>query len=1032
MKFTDIFIRRPVLAGVISLLIVVLGLRSLFSLPVNQYPRTQNSVVTISTTYYGADAATVAGFITQPLEGAIAQAQGIDYLSSSSSSGVSTITATLRLNYDANRAMTEINTQVNSVKNQLPAQAQAPVLTVATGQTIDAMYMGFYSKDLPTNNVTDFLLRVVKPKLDSITGVQTAELLGARQFALRAWLDADKMAAHGLSAADVSQALTTNNYLAALGSSKGQMVTVPLTAGTDLHSLDEFKQLIVKQSGDSVVRLEDVANVTLGSENYDFNVAFSGVRSVFIGIKVAPEANILDVAKRVREAFPDLQNQLPTGVTGQIVYDSTEFINTSIKEVVKTLVEALLIVTVVIYLFLGTFRAVAVPLIAMPLSLIGTFFMMLMLGYSINLLTLLALVLAIGLVVDDAIIVVENVDRHMKEEHKTPMQAALIAARELGGPILAMTVVLIAVYIPIGFQGGLTGALFTEFAFTLAGSVAVSGVVALTLSPMMCSRIFTPEQDNGKFVQKIDHVFEKVRSTYTRWLRSLLRTYPVLVTMGFILLGLLVVLFMMSQQELAPEEDQGVVLSQVVGSPTATSDQMQTYAQQVFDIAHGIPEYKQMFQITGVPTVNAGIGGVLLKDWGERTRNAHEIQMDLQAKWNKIAGARVAAFQFPPLPGSSGLPVQFVITTTEPFENLNTVATQVMAKAQASGKFYFIDQDLKLDAPQATVEVDRDKIAALGMTQQDVGQALGAALGGGYVNYFSIAGRSYKVIPQVQQVDRLNPSNVLDFYIKTPNAGLIPASTVAHLKYSVQPESITRFQQQNSVTISGVAGVSQGEALKVLSDAVKAVAPAGYNIDYAGPSRVFNSESGGFLITVAFAVIIVFLALAAQFESFRDPIVILISVPLALFGAMIFLFLGFASLNIYTKVGLMTLMGLISKHGILIVEVANNEQKKGLSKLDAVLEATGIRLRPILMTTAAMVFGVVPLVIASGAGAAGRQAMGLVIFTGMSIGTLFTLFVVPAFYMLIGANHQKTLAKDDALDDETRKIDEEMAPKPAH
>src|SRR3954471_16127503 len=572
MKFTDLFIRRPVLAMVVSLLIIVLGLRSLFSLPVNQYPRTQNSVVTISTTYYGADAATVAGFITQPLEGAIAQAQGIDYLSSSSAAGVSTITATLRLNYDANRALTEINTQVNSVKNQLPAQAQAPVLTVATGQTIDAMYMGFYSNDLPTNNVTDFLLRAVKPKLDSVTGVQTAELLGARQFALRAWLDADKMAAHGLSAADVSQALTANNYLAALGATKGQMVTVPLTAGTDLHSLDEFKKLIVKQSGDSVVRLEDVANVSLGSENYDFNVAFSGVRSVFSGIKVAPEANILDVAKRVRDAFPDLKNQLPTGVTGEIVYDSTEFINTSIKEVVKTLVEALLIVTVVIYLFLGTFRAVAVPIIAMPLSLVGTFFVMLILGYSINLLTLLALVLAIGLVVDDAIIVVENVDRHMREG-KSPMQASLLAARELGGPILAMTVVLVAVYVPIGFQGGLTGALFSEFAFTLAGAVTVSGVVALTLSPMMCAYIFKPAQDTGRFVQAIDRIFERVRSRYQRLLHSLLGTWPVLIAMGVVLSLLLAVMFKMSQSELAPEEDQGVVLSLVQGPPNATADQ---------------------------------------------------------------------------------------------------------------------------------------------------------------------------------------------------------------------------------------------------------------------------------------------------------------------------------------------------------------------------------------------------------------------------------------------------------------------------
>ncbi len=1014
MNFTDIFIKRPVLAMVVSLLIVVLGLRSLFSLPVNQFPRTQNAVVTVSTTYYGADAQTVAGFITQPLESAIAQAQGIDYLSSTSSSGVSTIVATLRLNYDGNRALTEINTQVNSVKNQLPVQAQTPVLTVATGSTIDAMYLGFYSDTLPTNNVTDFLARVVKPKLDSVEGVQTAEILGARQFALRAWLDAGKLAAHGLTASDVSAALASNNYLAALGASKGQMVTVPLTAGTDLHTVDEFKKLAIKQSGDAIVRLEDVATVTLGSENYDFNVAFDGVRSVFIGIKVAPEANILDVAKRVRAAFPELRDQLPAGVTGEIVYDSTEFINTSIYEVVKTLVEALIIVTVVIYLFLGSLRAVVVPVIAMPLSLVGTFFVMLVLGYSINLLTLLALVLAIGLVVDDAIIVVENVDRHMKEEGKTPLQAALVAARELGSPIIAMTIVLIAVYVPIGFQGGLTGALFTEFAFTLAGAVTVSGVVALTLSPMMTSRFFKPSQDEGKFAKAIDRVFEKVRHGYSRTLRSLLDTWPVLIVMSALLIGLLVLMWSMAQAELAPEEDQGFVGSQVVGPPTATSDQMQTYAEQIFKTAKTEPEYHQMFQITGVPTVNQGFGGVLLTPWDQRTRGAHEIQQDLQAKWNRVAGGRVAAFLFPSLPGASGLPVQFVISSTEPFENLNTVAQQVVDKAKAWGKFYFLDVDLKIDKPQATVEVDRDKVAALGMTQQDVGASLGAALGGGYVNYFSIAGRSYKVIPQVLQVDRLNPADILDFYIKTPNAGLIPASTVAHLKYDVVPESINRFQQLNSVTISGVAGASQGETLQVLRDALKSVAPSGYNVDYSGPSRQYIQESGGAVVTLLFAVLIIFLALAAQFESFRDPVVILVSVPLALFGAVIFIFLGFASMNIYTRVGLFTLMGLISKHGILIVDVANHLQLAGKTKREAIEEATGIRLRPILMTTAAMVFGVIPLVIASGAGAAGRHAMGLVIFTGLSIGTLFTLFVVPAMYLFIGTDHSRQRAADEA------------------
>jgi multidrug efflux pump len=1003
MNFTDIFIRRPVLAMTVSLLIVVLGLRSLFNLPINQYPRTQNAVVTVSTTYYGADAKTVAGFITQPLESAIAQAQGIDYLSSSSNNGVSTITATLRLNYDANRALTEINTQVNSVKNQLPAQAQQPVLTVQTGQTTDAMYLGFYSNQLPTNNVTDYLVRVVKPKLDSVTGVQTAELLGARQFALRAWLDSTKMAARGVTAADVSSALASNNVLAGLGSSKGQMVTVPLTAATDLHSVEEFKQLAIKQNGDSIVRLEDVATVSLGSENYDFNVAFSGVRSVFIGIKVAPEANILDVAKRVRAAFPDIRSQLPAGLTGQIVYDSTDFINTSISEVIKTLAEALLIVTVVIYFFLGSFRAVLVPVIAMPLSLVGTFFIMLMLGYSINLLTLLALVLAIGLVVDDAIIVVENVDRHMRQG-MTPLEAALVAARELGGPILAMTVVLVAVYVPIGFQGGLTGALFTEFAFTLAAAVTVSGVVALTLSPMMCSRFFNHDQDNGRLARAIDSTFEKVRRAYGRLLHSLLDTWPVLIVMGVLLIGLLVLMFKMSQSELAPEEDQGIVLAQVVGSPTATAEQMLTYADQVYGVASSMPEYSQMFQITGTPTINAGIGGMLLKPWDQRTRSAHVVQQDLQARWNKIAGARVAAFQFPPLPGSSGLPVQFVISSTEPFQNLNTVAQQVVDKARASGKFYFLDTDLKIDKPQATVVVDRDKITALGMTQQDVANAMSSALGGGYVNYFSIDGRSYKVIPQVLQVNRLNPSQVLDYYIKTPSAGLIPLRTVASLKYDVVPESITRFQQLNSVTISGVSGVSQGEVLQFLRDTLHEVAPTGYSVDYAGQSRQYMQESGGFLVTMLFAVVIVFLALSALFESFRDPVVILVSVPLALFGAMIFIFLGFSSMNIYTEVGLVTLMGLISKHGILIVEVANEQRRRGLSKREAIEAATGIRLRPILMTTAAMVFGVIPLVVASGAGAAGRYAMGLVIFTGLSIGTLFTLFLVPAMYMLLASN----------------------------
>jgi multidrug efflux pump len=1014
MNITDLFIKRPVLAIVVSLLILVLGLRSLSSLSVRQYPETENAVVTVSTAYYGADAATVAGFITQPLEAAIAQAQGIDYLSSSSTSGVSVITATLRLNYDANRALTEINTQVSSVRNQLPPQAQQPVLNVQTGQTTDSMYLGFYSSELPTNNVTDYLVRVVKPKLDALEGVQTAEILGARQFALRAWLDPDRMAAHGVTASDVYAALQSNNYLAALGTTKGDMVSVDLTADTDLHSVDEFKQLAVKQKDGAIVRLEDVANVVLGAENYDFSVAFSGQQSVFVGIKVAPDANILDVAKSVRDAFPDIQSQLPTGLTGKIVYDSTDFINTSISEVVKTLVEALLIVTLVIFLFLGSLRAVIVPVLAMPLALIGAFFVMLVLGYSINLLTLLALVLAIGLVVDDAIIVVENVDRHMKEGEK-PWKAALLAGRELGGPIIAMTVVLVAVYVPIGFQGGLTGSLFTEFAFTLAGAVTVSAIVALTLSPMLCSRFFKAEMEGGRFVQFIDRQFDRVHRGYERRLHGTLDTWIVPVVMGVIILAGAAYLFSTSKSELAPQEDQGVVLGQIQGAPNATAHQMETYAKQMYQLAATLPEYEQMFQVTGVPTTNQGIGGVIFKTWDKRDRGAQELQQVLQTKWNGIAGARAAAFQFPSLPGAQGLPVQVVINTTEPFENLYEVAQSVLQKAQSSGMFFFVDSDLKIDKPQSTLEVDRDMISTLGLTQQDVGGALGAALGGGYVNYFSIAGRSYKVIPQVAQVDRLNPDQVLDYYIRAPDGSIIPASTVANLSSKVVPQSLNRFQQLNSATISGVPSVSQGEAIEFLKNAAKEAAPTGYAVDYSGQSRQFVQESGGFVYTLLFAVIIVFLVLAAQFNSLRDPIVILVSVPMALFGALIFINLGFATLNIYTQVGLVTLMGLISKHGILIVQFANEMQRGGMPKREAIEHAAGVRLRPILMTTAAMVLGVLPLVLAAGAGAAGRHNMGLVIFTGLAIGTLFTLFVVPAVYMLLAADHQAEEARHPEL-----------------
>lgn len=1023
MKFTDIFIRNPVLATVISLLILVLGLRALAQLPVRQYPKTEIATVTVATSYFGANSDVLAGFITTPLEAAIAQAQGIDYMSSTSGGGVSTITASLRLNYDSNKALTEINTKVNSVLNQLPPQAQQPQLTVSTGESTDSMYLGFYSQTLPSNKITDYLIRVVQPKLQTIPGVQQAEILGSRQFALRAWMDPQKLAANNLTAQDVYTAMQNNNYISAIGSTKGQMVTVDLTAGTDLHTVDEFKNLVVKQKGDAVVRLQDVANVLLGAENYDFNVSFDAKQSVFVGIKVAPDANLLTVIKAVRDVFPEITSQLPNGLTAKIAYDATGYINSAIEEVVKTLVEALIIVTVVIFLFLGSMRSVLIPTIAIPLSLIGGFFVMLVLGYSVNLLTLLALVLAIGLVVDDAIIIVENVDRHMKDG-LSPFQAALQGARELASPIIAISVVLIAVYVPIGFQGGLTGALFSEFAFTLAGAVAVSAVVALTLSPMMASRFLKSGHDESRLVQTIDRNFAWARKKYEGALGVVLKSWPVAVTFGFIVFGSVFVLLHFSRSELAPQEDQGFLITYGYASPNATVEQMGLYAKQVYNVIDGMPEHDKIFQLTGIQGTNTVLTGVILKPWSERARGATEIQGAIQHGISQIAGATIYASQPPPLPTGSGgvnTPVAFVINTTEPFINLEEVSNAILAKAQQSGKFFFIDTDLKLNKPQVTVKVDRNKAATMGMSMADVGSALGALLGGGYVNYFSISGRSYKVIPQIQQASRINAEQLSNYYIRAGNGAMIPASTVATLKTETIPTRISHFQQLNSSTFAGVPSGTLGDALTYLRKISKEMLPQGYSIDYAGQSRQYMQESSGFALTFAFAVIIIFLTLAAQFESFRDPLIVMSSVVMAIFGAMIFIFLGVkeATLNIYTEVGLVTLMGLIAKHGILIVQFANDEQKAGHNKFDAVLSAAGTRLRPILMTTASMVLGVVPLVIATGAGAAGRNHMGLVIASGLSIGTLFTLFVVPAMYLFMAADHNRKLPADQGIQEQT-------------
>ncbi|MGA8863667.1 MAG: efflux RND transporter permease subunit [Gallionella sp.] len=1012
MKFTDLFIRRPVLAIVVSLVMLVLGLRSFGILPVLQFPRTQNAIITVSTTYFGADPDLVAGFITTPLENAIAQVNGIDYMSSTSTNSSSVITVTLKLNYDSDKALTEMNAQISSVLNQLPPQTQKPVMTISIGQTLDAMYIGFSSKVLPSNYITDYLLRVVQPKLQAVDGVQTAELIGAKNFALRAWLDPKKLAAYGLTASDVSNALAQNDFLSGVGNTKGLMVQVNLDASTNLHSVEEFRNLVIKQSDNAMVRLQDVSNITLGAENYDTEVAFDGNSAVYIGIQVAPAANLLDVVKRVNELMPELQAQLPQGLEGKVIYDSTKFVNSSIHEVIKTLSEALLVIILVVFAFLGSPRSVLIPVIAIPLSLIGTFTIMLALGFSINLLTLLAFVLAIGLVVDDSIIVVENVNRHI-EEGVAPMQAAIQGARELAGPIIAMTIVLISVYVPIGFQGGLTGALFTEFAFTLVGTVTVSAIIALTLSPMMCSRLLRPHlaSDTGlesRVVHFIDASFDRVRKLYSRTLHGSLDYLPVTAVFALIVLGSIYFLYAAAKHELAPQEDQGVIISSLTAAPDSTLQQRDPYAQQNYRIFAGHPETAHVFQIDMPGRM---VAGMVLKPWDERSKTSNDLQPVVQQELNSIAGAQAVSFQPPSLPGSRGLPIQFVIGTTEPFERLNDVTQNFLQQAQKSGMFMFINSDLRIDLPQSTVVIDRNKAALLGLSMQDIGNSLASMLGGGYVNYFSLAGRSYKVIPQVQQRYRLNTSQLLNYYVRTASGTSVPLSSVVSITSKTTPESLNHFQQLNAATIQGVAlpGVTTGEALGYLKDLADKTLPQGYSVDYGGQSRQFMQESSGFVAMFAFALVIIFLALAAQFESFRDPFIILVSVPMSIAGALVFISLGVggASLNIYTQVGLVTLMGLISKHGILIVQFANNLRQEGKSKREAIEDAAGIRLRPILMTTAAMVLGVIPLITASGAGAASRFNMGLVIASGLAIGTLFTLLVVPAVYMLLASDHVK-------------------------
>ncbi len=1013
MKFTDIFVRRPVLAMSLSLVIFLLGLHAYSLLTVRQYPALVNTVVTITTAYPGASPSTVQGFVTTRLAKVIASAPDIDYMTSNSAEGTSTITVYMKLNTPPSTALANIQSKVQQVTDQLPTGSQLPVINVTVGNTTDLMYIAFYSNTLSQQQITDYLLRVVQPQLSTVSGVGQAQILpmgagNGNTYAMRIWLNPRKMAALGISAAQVSLALLSNDFISAVGQTRGKTVQNTIVATTNLHDVQEFRNLVISQSGNTLVRLKDIARVELGAQDYSSYAFFDGHQAAFIGIQESPSANSLNVASGVKKAIKGIDQSLPPGLHEAIPYDASVFIKASLTEVLTTIGITLGVVVLVIFLTLGSFRAVLIPAIAIPLSIIGAGLIMWGMGFTINLITLLAFVLAIGLVVDDAIIVVENVHRHI-DEGKSAFESALLTGRELGTPIVVMSTTLIAVFAPVAFMGGLTGSLFGEFAFTLVASVLISMVIALTLSPMLSSRVLRPTQTHG-FDHFIDQRFEGLRRFYDRLLHGSLNYVPVTMLFAAVVFCSIYFLYTTSKSELAPQEDQGIIFNVGTGGPTITPMELVRYGKQVLHNLDQYPEKAATFMVTGISVgggsgTNSLIAGARLKPWSQRSVTSMALQPQIQKANQNVTGLEVASFLPPPLPGSAGgLPVQFVLQSPGGYKKLDEVANRVIAAAYRSGMFFYVTKDLRIDNPEIVLKIHRNLAGNLGISMASIAQDLQPLLGGNYVNRFDMSGRSYKVIPQVPDHFRASPEALKHYYVATASGAMVPLSTLVTISTRTEPQFLPQFDQLNSTTIQAVPkpGITMGQALTFFRTTAQKIMPTDYAVNYASQSRQYMQSKGGLLVTFILAIILIYLLLAAQFESFRDPLIVLITVPMSISGALIFISLGLASINIYTEVGLITLVGLIAKQGILIVQFANEIQlHEGLDKRAAVEKASSIRLRPILMTTSAMVLGVIPLVLATGAGSVSRYQMGLVIFTGLGIGALFSLFVVPAMYMVL-------------------------------
>ncbi|ODA91586.1 multidrug efflux protein [Mesorhizobium sp. SEMIA 3007] len=1015
MSFSDLFIRRPVLSTVLACMILLLGFQGIFNLSIRQYPKVDETAITITTAYPGASADLIQGFISAPIARAVASTENIDYVTSSSRPSSSTVTVQMKLGSNPDVALTEVLSKVQGVRGTLPDASKDPVIVKGTGQQFAMMYISMQNPNMTKEQLTEYIERVIRPRMSTVEGVADVQIFGAQQYSMRVWIDPVRLAARGVTAAEVLTAINNSNFLSAPGNTQNEYVVSSITVRSTLQTPEAFAELPLRSTDGNVVRLRDVARVELGAENTDTRVSFNGKPGTFLAIFPTPAANPLTTAAALTKLVPQIQETLPKGMTIEVVYDATGQISASIEEVFKTIGEAVAIVVVVILLFLGSFRSVMMPIITIPLSLIGVCFLLFAVGYSINLLSLLAMVLAIGLVVDDAIVVVENIHRHMEEDHMTPMQAAFSGMREIASAIVAMTMTLAAVFAPLAFTGGLTGALFREFAVTLAGSVVLSGVIAVTITPMMSARLLkagTP----GRFQRIVDGIFARVEHVYERAVTGSLNYRPLTLIIVLALVGVTGFMFTKTSSELAPEEDQGFLLSLVTAPTYATSDYTETYVNQMLGLVMDIPETRAQFSAVAFGgTTNSAFVGFAFKDWAERKRNSKELQADITARIAKVAGVQAFVFAPPTLPGSGGgLPIALVVRSTGDSAEVYKAAEQIKNKAQASGRFIVVQNSMSYDSPQVTVTIDRDRAAALNLPIADIGRTLTLLVGGAEVAQFDRDSNSYDIIPQVPQQFRDNPEKLGEYFVRSATGEMVPLSAVVNISNNASPAAIEQFNQLNSSTISALPlpGVTTGDGLKVLEDIARESLPDTFFIDYSGQSRQEKEQGNTILIAFAAAVIVIYLVLAAQFESFRDPLIIMMAVPLSIFGAIVPLNLGLGTLNIYTQVGLITLIGLITKHGILLVEFANQQREAhGLRRRDAIIASAKVRLRPILMTTAAMALGVVPLITSSGAGAAARYSMGLVIFTGILVGTMFTLFVVPMFYTFIASKDLPHLAE---------------------